>query len=151
MQDQLYTSAIKQARKDLGQAYGDSPLHDIPSEHEWKGIYAYADARSLIAVSYFYGPSIDISEWNKHPTETANQYSNDEDGSFAWVAMNADALHQKYPDRWILVDKARVVDSASDPEELMRLAHTLGIREPFITITTPPETPGKAVYGAKVV
>src|SRR5260370_38336757 len=110
MQDQLYTSAIKQARTDLRQAYGDSPLDDIPPEHEWKkSIYAYSDAYSLIVVAHFYGSSVDIGEWNKHSTETASQYSNDEDGSFAWVAMNADDLYQKYPDRWLLVDKARVV------------------------------------------
>jgi hypothetical protein len=81
--------------------------------------------------------------------EGSHPYANDEDGSFAWVAMNADALYQQYPDRWILVDKARVVGAAANPEELLCLARTLGIKEPFITMTSPPELPGKAVYGGK--
>lgn len=153
MQDQLYTRAVRQARKDLHQAYSDSPLlHNIPAEHEWERDYGYADARSFIVVSYrLHDLFIDIAEWNKQPAESNPRYSNDEDGSFAWVAMNADALYQKYPDRWILVEKARVAGSASEPQELMELARTLGIQEPFITITTPPELPGKAVYGGKVV
>lgn len=148
MQDQHYTHAVRRVREDLRQAFDDSPvLQNIPHEHEWKTSYAYADARSLIFISYHH----DWAEWNNQHTESAPQYSNDEDGSFAWVAMNGDALYKKYPNRWILVDKARVIDSAPEPQELLRLARTLGIREPFITITTPPELPGKAVYGGKVV
>jgi len=94
-------------------------------------------------VSYHSSETIDLP--------AAPQYANDEDGSFAYVAMNADALYEKFPDRWILVHKAQVVRSASEPDELMRLARTLGIKEPFITMTGPPETPGKAVYGGQVL
>ena len=78
------------------------------------------------------------------------RYQNDADGSFAWVAANAGALYEKYPDRWILVDKAQVVDSAVDPEDLLRLARTLRIKEPFATMTTPPELPGRSIYAGKV-
>jgi len=77
-------------------------------------------------------------------------YENDADGSFAWVAANADALYDKFPDRWILVDSARVIDSATDPENLLRLALKLGIKEPFVTMTSPPEQPGRSVYAGKV-
>ncbi len=94
-------------------------------------------------VSYHEAETVDLP--------AAHQYSNDEDGSFAWVAANADALYEQYPDRWILIDKARVVNSASEPEELMRSARILGIKEPFITMTSPPELPGKAVYGGKAL
>ena len=69
-----------------------------------------------------------------------------DDGSFEYVARNAVDLYTKYPDSWILVDKARVVNSASEPEELIRLALSLGIKDPFITLTSPPERPGKAIY-----
>ena len=99
---------------------------------------------AIVWVSYHESETVD-------PPPAALQYANDEDGSFAWVATNADALYKQYPDRWILIDKARVVNSASEPEELLRLARTLGIREPFITITTPPETSGKAIYSGQVV
>jgi hypothetical protein len=80
--------------------------------------------------------------------EAPHEYSNDEDGSFAWVAMNAQALYDRYPAQWILVDKARVIGSAEDPEELMLLAQRRGILTPFITKAAAPEIPAKAVYGA---
>ena len=79
--------------------------------------------------------------------ETPHEYSNDEDGSFAWVAMNAQALYERYPEQWILVDNARVIGSAQDPEELMLLAQRRGISTPFITKAAAPEIPAKAVYG----
>ena len=79
--------------------------------------------------------------------EALHKYSNDEDGSFAWVAMNAQALYERYPEQWILVDKARVIGSAKDPEELIQLAQLRGISTPFITKAAPPEIPAKAVYG----
>lgn len=79
-----------------------------------------------------------------------HRYENDPDGSFAWVATNAEALYEKYPDCWILIDHARVIESASDPEDLLRLALTLGIEEPFVTMTSPPERPGRSVYAGKV-
>ena len=78
------------------------------------------------------------------------RYKNDADGSFAWVAANAAALYGKYPDRWILVDSAQVIDSATDPENLLRLARKLRIREPFVTMTSPPEQPGRSVYAGKI-
>jgi hypothetical protein len=78
------------------------------------------------------------------------RYENDADGSFAWVAADTDALYEKYPDRWILVDNARVIDSAPDPENLLRLASKLGIKEPFVTMTSPHEQPGRSVYAGKV-
>ena len=82
--------------------------------------------------------------------EAVHEYSNDEDGSFSWVAMNAQALYERYPDQWILVDKAQVVGSAKDPEELILLAQRRGISTPFITKASPPEIPAKAVYSGQV-
>jgi hypothetical protein len=79
------------------------------------------------------------------PDTTEPRYENDADGSFAWVAANAKALYEKYPDCWILVDNARVIESARDPEDLLRLALTLEIKEPFVTMTSPPERPGRSV------
>jgi hypothetical protein len=92
----------------------------------------------------------DLSESSRESTEIELDPDGD-DGSFAWVAMNADALYKQYPDQWILVDKGQLIASAPTPEPLMQLARTRGIQTPFITKTTPPELPGRAVYGEQVV
>jgi hypothetical protein len=99
-------------------------------------------------------PKPNRKKMSKHSSpqhaEALHGYSNDEDGSFAWVAMNAQALYERYPDQWILVDKAQVVGSAEDPEELILLAQRRGISTPFITKASPPEIPAKAVYSGQV-
>jgi uncharacterized protein DUF5678 len=95
-----------------------------------------------------------LASYNEEETispEAPDQYANDEDGSFAWVAINADALYEQYPEQWILVDKAKVIGSASNPQELIQLAQSRGILEPFITKAGPPELPAKAVYSGQIV
>jgi hypothetical protein len=88
---------------------------------------------------------------NDKPTETDQQYSNDEDGSFGWVAQHNDALYKQYGDHWILVDNSSVAASAPNPEELVQLAQRRGISVPFITKAGPPERPSKAIYGGQII
>lgn len=149
MPDQLYALAVAWARKDIRESHsiGFGPLRDIT---EWNETYIQARARHLLLISHHHGEPINLREWSQEYT-ASRRYSNDEDGSFAWVAMNGDALYKQYPDRWILVDKAQVIDSASDPQQLLEMARRRGILEPFITKTAPPERPGKAVYGGQVI
>jgi hypothetical protein len=85
-----------------------------------------------------------ISKPSSPHAEAPHEYSNDDDGSFAWVAMNAQALYERYSEQWILVDKARVIGSAKNPEDLILLALRRGISTPFITKAAPPEIPAKA-------
>ena len=92
----------------------------------------------------------DLSEPSRESTEIELDPDGD-DGSFAWVAMNADALYKQYPDQWILIDKSQLIAFAPTPEPLMQLARTRGIQTPFITKTTPHELPGRAVYRGQVV
>jgi uncharacterized protein DUF5678 len=91
-----------------------------------------------------------ISKPSPPDAEARHEYSSDDDGSFAWAAMNGPALYERYPEQWILVDKAKVIGSAKDPEELILLARRRGISMPFITKTAPPEIPAKAVYSGQV-
>ena len=126
MQDQLYTRALKEVRKDVGQAFDDTRLlPNIPSASEWKKNYAYAETHALILVSFHSDP-FDIGEWNKAPVETVIQGPSDQDASLDWVADNADDLYEKYPSLWILVDKSSVIESAANPQDLMRLAKEQG-------------------------
>lgn len=143
MQD--HTNLVAQVRSDLRQERGDFPLlRDIIAGYESRDVHLHA--QRMVSLSYQSTlRAIDVSEWHQEPTESV-RYSNDEDGSFAWVAINAHALYEQYPDQWILVDKAKVVGSASNPKELIQLAQSRGILEPFITKAGPPELPANAVY-----
>ena len=145
MQDQRYTNLAAQVRRDLRQQRADFPLlHDVIAGYELRDVHLHAQRMVFLSYRNTLEP-IDVNEWHQEPTEPV-RYSNDEDGSFAWVALNAHVLYQQYPNKWILVDKAKVIGVAPNPKDLVQLAQSRGILEPFITMTGPPELPAKAVY-----
>src|ERR1700722_19109280 len=113
MQDRRYANFVEQVRQDLRQTRSSFPLHSILAGYEPREIHVHMQC--ALFLSYHYVPHpIDVGEWNEQPIRPS-QYSNDEDGSFAWVAMNARNLYEQYGEQWILVNSAGVVGSASNP------------------------------------
>lgn len=135
-----YIRVREQTREQIRKSSSDPYLDDVMAMANYHGSHDFTSAK----LAAFYEPRINPRDWEERSVSEEHQKS--EDGSLEWVAANLAQLSKEFPNRFILVDNARVIADSEDIRDLLQRAAQLGLPSPLVIDTQLPSGVPRTVY-----